>query len=456
MNIASAVIAPPPASSRRCGATLAWARASSSVMNGALRLNWLPLSSRRACERSRRSSTPASCHHRSRVIVSGASQLCVRYRPLSPASDSNPATSQVTSTGVDPLTCAVDGTNPRGAAERSDDEPTTWIRTPIAASVDGTGPPPTSSIGQRSGRHGPKDPSRAGATPESHRPKGAIAAGRTTTPSRRTGFISTSSVTDPKPSPRISARAWSATLGLTGPCQVTRTSASRGDVLLSTERTAWSPATWDCAATPMTNAAASAMPSAGSNHRAGRRRPRAAASINGADQPLTLREQCAVSVERGLAAEVGEEHRGGGLDFAAADQVDQPGHGLALVDRVGDHPFGAGGQPHRVQGGVVGDAVGARVVALVQLDLLIAQLALQPDEPGGVTCDPRDLVAGFRWLGRGVDADDAARTAAGRGQRGEAGHHARLGAPGHRAHHDRVEEHAKFTFLVGDLTCPGS
>src|SRR5215472_6984683 len=427
MNSASAAMVPPPASSSRCGARLAWTRASSSAVNGALRLNWLPLRSRRACARASRSSASASCQPRSRSVVSGASQLLVRYRPLSPASDSNPATSQVTSTGVDPLTSAVDGTNPRGTAERSDDEPATWIRTPIAANVEGTGPPPTSSIGQRSGRQGP---SRAGAAPESHRPKGAIAAGRTTTPPRRTGFISTTSVGDLEPSPRISARACSATLGLTGPCQVTRTSASGGDVLSSTERAAWSPATWDWAATPMANAAASAMPSAGSNHRTGRRRPRAAASINGANQPLTLRtgprrrrrdiarphcrtdadadgvprmpasgEQRAVGVERGLAAEVGVEHRGGGLDFAAADQVDEPGHGLALINRVGDHPFGTGGEPHRVQGGVVGDAVGARVVALVQLDFLIGKLTLQADEPGGVTCDPGDLVAGFGRLG---------------------------------------------------------
>ena len=129
---------------------------------------------------------------------------------------------------------------------------------------------------------------RATAPPETHGPNGAIAAGRTTTPPRRTGFISTTSVGDPKPSPRISARAWSATPGPTGPCQVTRTSASWGDALSSTERAAWSPATWDCAATPMANAAASAMPSAGSNHRTGRRRPRAAASISGANQPFTL------------------------------------------------------------------------------------------------------------------------------------------------------------------------
>src|SRR5580704_5099863 len=285
MNIASAVIAPPPASSRRCGATLAWARASSSVVNGALRLNWLPLTSRRACERSSRSSTPASCHHRSRAIVIGASQLCVRYRPLSPGRESSPATSQVTSTGPDPEASALDGANPRGTAERSGNEPTTWIRTPIAVRAEGTGPPPTSSIGQRSGRQAP---SSLGKGPGSHRPNWAIAAGRTTTPASRTGFISSTSVGDPKPSPRSRACAWSVTLGLTGPCQVTRTWLSTGDAPPSTDRALWSPATWACAATPATNAAASAIPSAGSNHRAGRRRPRAAASLSGASQPRTL------------------------------------------------------------------------------------------------------------------------------------------------------------------------
>src|SRR6185312_12729460 len=50
---------------------------------------------------------------------------------------SSPAASQVTSTGV---VFAFDGTNPRGTAERSGDEPATWIRTPMAARVEGTGP----------------------------------------------------------------------------------------------------------------------------------------------------------------------------------------------------------------------------------------------------------------------------------------------------------------------------
>src|SRR5690348_18492445 len=110
---------------------------------------------------------------------SGASQLYVRYRPLSPGSDSSPATSVVTSTGAAP---ASDGTNPRGTAECSGAEPTTWIRTPIAARTEGIEASPefpASSIGQRSGRQGPSLP-RPG--PGDHRPRRAIAAGPTATP----------------------------------------------------------------------------------------------------------------------------------------------------------------------------------------------------------------------------------------------------------------------------------
>src|SRR5689334_4331945 len=106
-------------------------------------------------------------------------------------------------------------------------------------------------------------------------------------------------------------------------------------------------------------------------------------------------EQGAVSVERGLAEEVGMERRGGGLAVGGADHVDGPGNGFALIGRIGNHAFGAGGEPHRIEGGIIGDAVGARVVALVQLDLLIAQLTLHADEPGGVTRDTGDLTASF-------------------------------------------------------------
>ena len=281
MNSASTAMAPPPASSSRCGAARAWARASSSALKGAPRLNWLPLTSKRACELASWSSAPASCQSRSCVIASGASQLCVRYTPLSPATASNPETSQVTSTGTLP---ALDGTKPSGVADRSGATPTTRIRTPIAARIGGTGPPPARSIGHCSARQGPSRPRGASG---SHGPRGAIAAGRTTTPPSRTGFISTTSVWGPKPSRRSSARACSVTPRLTGPCQVTRMARSGGEVLLSTERALWSPATCACAATPAAKAAANAMPSAGSNHLAGRRRLRAAASFSGANKPRT-------------------------------------------------------------------------------------------------------------------------------------------------------------------------
>ncbi len=175
------------------------------------------------------------------------------------------------------------GVKPRGTAERSGTTPATSMRTPNAVRTDGTRPRPASSIGHRSGRQGP-----ACGAPGSHRPSGAIAAGRTITPSSRTGFSSTTSVCAPRPSPVSSARACSATPGAMAPCQVTRTTLSTGEVPSSTERALLSPAICDWAATLVPNIAASAIPSAGSHHRAGRRRARAPASISGASNPRTL------------------------------------------------------------------------------------------------------------------------------------------------------------------------
>ena len=51
---------------------------------------------------------------------------------------------------------------------------------------------------------------------------------------------------------------------------------------------------------------------------------------------------------------MGIEHGGVGTYLPAADQVDEGGHGLALVDRIGDHALGARGEPHRVEGRAVG------------------------------------------------------------------------------------------------------
>src|SRR5829696_2076206 len=78
-------------------------------------------------------------------------------------------------------------------------------------------------------------------------------------------------------------------------------------------------------------------------------------------------EKGAVAVQGWLAPQVRIEDGGVRADLAAADQVDQGRHRLPLVHRVGDHPLRAGGQPHRVHSGLIRDAVGAGVVALVQL-----------------------------------------------------------------------------------------
>src|ERR1700728_339378 len=107
------------------------------------------------------------------------------------------------------------------------------------------------------------------------------------------------------------------------------------------------------------------------------------------------REQGAVRVDRGLPAEMGVEHGGVGRYLPAADQVDEGGHGLALVDRVGDHALGPRGEPHRVEGGGVRDAVDAGVVALVELDVVVRQLPLDSDEARGLPCDAADLLAGL-------------------------------------------------------------
>ncbi|CAM5484522.1 hypothetical protein SNARM312S_07965 [Streptomyces narbonensis] len=72
-----------------------------------------------------------------------------------------------------------------------------------------------------------------------------------------------------------------------------------------------------------------------------------------------LREQGAVTVEGGLAARVGVENGRVPADLSPLHQVDQTRHRLPLVDGVGDHALGAGGEPHRVEGGLVREAVDA-------------------------------------------------------------------------------------------------
>src|SRR5579863_5165319 len=70
-----------------------------------------------------------------------------------------------------------------------------------------------------------------------------------------------------------------------------------------------------------------------------------------------LAEQGAVGVQGRLPAQVRVQDGGVLADPAGANQVDEGGHGLALVDRVDDHPFQPSGQPDRVQRGLHRDAV---------------------------------------------------------------------------------------------------
>jgi hypothetical protein len=53
------------------------------------------------------------------------------------------------------------------------------------------------------------------------------------------------------------------------------------------------------------------------------------------------------------------------------------------------------------------------VVALVEVDVVVGQFPLDPDELGGLPCDAADLVAGLLRPGRRVDAQPRSRTAAG-------------------------------------------
>ena len=62
-----------------------------------------------------------------------------------------------------------------------------------------------------------------------------------------------------------------------------------------------------------------------------------------------------------------------------ADHADQPGHRLALVDRVGEHALRARGELDRLDRLLVGDAVGRAFVAGDERDLVGAQIAVDAD-----------------------------------------------------------------------------
>ena len=79
------------------------------------------------------------------------------------------------------------------------------------------------------------------------------------------------------------------------------------------------------------------------------------------------------------------------VDLPARHEVDEPGHRLPLVDRVRDHPLEPRDEPHRLERPGSRDPVRALVVPVVEDDLVLAQVALQPDGRGGPAGDPGDL-----------------------------------------------------------------
>ena len=94
-----------------------------------------------------------------------------------------------------------------------------------------------------------------------------------------------------------------------------------------------------------------------------------------------------------------------GPDLPARHEVDEPGHRLPLVDRVRDHPLEPGDEPHRVERPGARDPVRALVVAVVEHDLVGAQVPLEPDGCSRAAGDPGDLRTRLGRRGAAVDPD---------------------------------------------------
>ena len=83
-------------------------------------------------------------------------------------------------------------------------------------------------------------------------------------------------------------------------------------------------------------------------------------------------------------------------------------------------------------------------------DLVVGELATEPDRLRRAARDPRDLLPRLPDCRRAVDPDDVAWPLLA----GEAGDHPGLGRAGHRADDDRVEEDAQLGLLGRDLVGP--
>src|SRR5690606_38534939 len=124
---------------------------------------------------------------------------------------------------------------------------------------------------------------------------------------------------------------------------------------------------------------------------------------------------------------MGVEHGGVARDLAVPHEVDETGHGLALVDRVDDDALEPAGEVDRLDRAVDGDAVQVARPSLEDGDLVVTKVATELDELGRVAGDPGDLVPRLLDRRRGVDAEYAPANSREVLEGGEAGDHPGVG-----------------------------
>ena len=143
-----------------------------------------------------------------------------------------------------------------------------------------------------------------------------------------------------------------------------------------------------------------------------------------------------------------------GGDVLVLDQIDETSQRLAFVDGVGDHRLELGTHGDRVHRRLDRDAVEVSRPAFEHLDLVVADVAPDLDELGGVAGDACDLVAGLLQGGGGVDPEDPALDAGQLLEGGKPGDHPGVRRARHGADDDGVEEDPEGLLLLGDLERP--
>src|SRR5437763_7395551 len=102
----------------------------------------------------------------------------------------------------------------------------------------------------------------------------------------------------------------------------------------------------------------------------------AARTARGADAAGSV-DSARVRTQRRLPAEVRVKHSRVARYLAAGDEVDHASHRLPLVDRVRDHPLEPPGETDRLERRFVRNPIRAAVIAIVEDDLVVTQIASQ-------------------------------------------------------------------------------